>query len=157
MAETAVTFLLNKLASLVENEVQLLKGAWEEIMFLRWELERIRAFLRDADALEESDEELKVWVRQVRDVAHDAEDVVDEFTLLRDHDHGEGFYGSLYKLCHRVKTVKAHYRIHFELQRINSRIRSIFTAHKRLIHKLDMALKGSSLTSSGKSYLLVLF
>ncbi|XP_062073442.1 disease resistance protein RPM1-like isoform X2 [Humulus lupulus] len=148
MAESAVSFLLNKLASLVENEVQLVKGGWEEILFLRWELERMRAFLRDADALEESDEELKIWVKQVRDVAHDAEDAVDEFTLLRDLDHGEGFYGSINKLCHSVKNVKASYRIDFELKRINSRIRSIFAARKRLDHKLDIAMKGSSLFHS---------
>ncbi|PON63351.1 NB-ARC domain, LRR domain containing protein [Parasponia andersonii] len=146
MAEGAVTFLLNKLASLVEHKVQLIIGGdWEEILILRWELEQIRALLRDADVLEESDEELKVWVKQVRDVAHDAEDVVDEFTLLKERDHGEGFYGSLHMLCHRVKSVKARYRIDSELQGINSRIRSIFASRKRLVHKLDTALiKGSS-------------
>lgn len=157
MAESAVTFLISKLASLVDNEVQLIKGGWEQFLYLKWDLERIRAFLRDADALEESDEELKIWVKQVRDVAHDAEDVVDEFTLLREHDHGEGFYFSFHRFCHHVKNAKAHYRLHHELQHINSRIKTIFAARKRLVHKLDMALQGSSLINSGMSYLLVSF
>ncbi|KAF3628129.1 putative histone H3.2-like [Capsicum annuum] len=40
------------------------------------------AFLGVADAFEEGDAEVKVWVRQVRDVANDIEDVIDESMLL---------------------------------------------------------------------------
>ncbi|KAJ7011071.1 disease resistance protein RPM1-like [Populus alba x Populus x berolinensis] len=69
MAESAVTFLLEKLAPLFENELQSLRGGGEEIVYVRGELERIRAFLRVADTLEERDEEVKVWVKQIRDVA----------------------------------------------------------------------------------------
>ncbi|GFS43589.1 hypothetical protein Acr_00g0085940 [Actinidia rufa] len=40
------------------------------------------AFLRVADAMEETDPKFKVWVKQVRDVAYNAEDVLDKFELL---------------------------------------------------------------------------
>ncbi|KAL2525176.1 CCHC-type domain-containing protein [Abeliophyllum distichum] len=43
-----------------------------------------KAFLRVSDAAKESDLELKVWVKQVRDVAYDTEDIIDEFIL---HQH----------------------------------------------------------------------
>lgn len=73
MAESAVLFLLDKLANLVETKVQLVKGVWEEIAYLRGELERTSAFLKDADKVEETsdNQELKVWVKQVREVAHE--------------------------------------------------------------------------------------
>lgn len=168
MAEIAVSFLLNKLANLVESDLQLANGEYKEFVYLRGHLERIRAFLRDADVLEDSDEELKVWVRQVRDVAHDAEDLVDEFTLLKAHDHGKGLYGSIRKVSCSIKNMKARYRIDMGLKGINIRIIDIFSAHKRLLPKVKKALKGSSLAISGntcyfliglvqKTYFLLLF
>ncbi|PRQ49673.1 putative RNA-directed DNA polymerase [Rosa chinensis] len=152
MAESAVKFLLDKLAPLFENELQLLRGVREEILHLRGELERMTAFLRVADAYEESDAELKVWVKQLRDIAHESEDVLDEFTLLQAHDHGEGLYGSIHKLSCCIKNTKARYRIASELRAINSRIKKISEVHKRLRHKFNMAEQGSSSKSAG--YLL---
>ncbi|KAB2613237.1 disease resistance protein RPM1-like [Pyrus ussuriensis x Pyrus communis] len=64
MAESAVQFLLDKVAPLFENDIQLMGGVREEIVYLRGELECMTAFLRVADAFEESDEEVKVWVKQ---------------------------------------------------------------------------------------------
>ncbi|KAM5573489.1 disease resistance protein RPM1-like [Rosa sericea] len=152
MAESAVKFLLDKLAPLFENELQLLRGVREEILYLRGELERMTAFLRVADAYEESDAELKVWVKQLRDIAHESEDVLDEFTLLQAHDHGEGLYGLIHKLSCCIKNTKARYRIVSELRAINSRIKKISEVHKRLRHKFNLAEQGSSSKSAG--YLL---
>ncbi|KAL7166930.1 hypothetical protein ACSBR2_037566 [Camellia fascicularis] len=55
------------------------------------------AFLRVADAVEDTDPEIQAWVKQVRDIAHDTDDVLDEFMLRfahRHHHHNRGFYGS---------------------------------------------------------------
>ena len=46
MAESAVVFLINKLGCLAEYQFQLVKGVWDEILCLRVELERIRAWNR---------------------------------------------------------------------------------------------------------------
>lgn len=155
MAENAVVFVLNKLANLLETKVQLVKGVWEEIAYLRGELERIRALLKDADKVEEisDDQELKVWVKQVREVAHDAEDVVDEFILVHAHHHHVGggiVSGCLYKLSCCVKNIKAQYRIASQLQSVNARIRDINATHKRLRPSFNVALRGSYFTTSGR-------
>ncbi|KAF3449649.1 hypothetical protein FNV43_RR10380 [Rhamnella rubrinervis] len=154
MAESAVVFLLNKLGCLAEYQFQLVKGVWDEILYLRVELESIRALLRDADKLEDSDEELRVWVKQVRDVAYDAEDVVDEFVLLQAYyGHGGGISGCLHKLSCCVRNIKAQYRIAQQLESVNSRIRKIFAAHRRLRPKFNDALKGSSFSgNSGNTW-----
>ncbi|KAH7514838.1 hypothetical protein FEM48_Zijuj11G0132900 [Ziziphus jujuba var. spinosa] len=157
MAESAVIFLLNKLSNLVETEFQLLNGAWQEIACLRGELERIRDLLKDADEVEETsdDQGLKVWIKQVREVTHDAEDVVDEFILVHAHHHlvgGEVLSGCLYKLSCCVKSLKSQYRIALQLQRVNGRIRDIYAAHKRLCLSSSVSLRGSCFTPSGETW-----
>jgi disease resistance protein RPM1 len=144
MAEQAVSFLLDKVARFVENEMMLLSGDHrEEVLYLRGELERMRAFLKVADAMEESDEEIKVWVKQVREIAHETEDALDEFTLLQAHDHADGLYGSLHRFSCCIKNRKSRCRIVSELQGINSRIKSICGVHNRLLHKFSGAQQGS--------------
>ncbi|XP_048320326.2 disease resistance protein RPM1 isoform X2 [Ziziphus jujuba] len=103
----------------------------------------MRAFLRIADALQDGDEELSVWVRQVTDIAQDTEDILDEFSLLQDHDQAHGFYGSLLKLACCVKNAKASYRIASALKGINSRMKIISQVHKHLRHKFIQAKQGS--------------
>lgn len=153
-SESAVSFLLNKIYPFLANGVQLWRGVREELIYLKGELERMRALLKNADAIEESDEELKVWVKQIRDVAHDAEDVIDEFTFLQTyHNHGHSLYCALDLLSCCVKNLKAHYRLAKELQTINIRIKEIFAVHKRLLPKLNAAANGSIFTNSGNTSL----
>ena len=93
MAEAAVNFLIDKLTNILENELQFFRDAEEEVRSVRGHLECVRACLRVADSLEESDEEVKVWVKQLREIAYDTEDTLDKFKLLSAHDHGVGFAG----------------------------------------------------------------
>ncbi|KAF3447828.1 hypothetical protein FNV43_RR08534 [Rhamnella rubrinervis] len=111
MAESVVTFLLQKLDTFAHENVKLLGGMREDVGYVRDELERIRAFLRVADAKEEGDEEIKVWVKQVRHVAYDMEDVLDEFHLRFSHHGGRGFYRHLRKIALTIKNLKARYRM----------------------------------------------
>ena len=135
MAESAVNLVMEKLAAFFEIEMQLLRGCRENVAYARGELERIKAILRVADALEETDEEVKVWVKQIRDVAHDMEDILDEYMLLLTHNHGEGVSGFLHKMSCCVRDMNARYRIVSDIQGINSRIRDICEGHRRLRQK----------------------
>ncbi|GMQ04018.1 hypothetical protein CsSME_00049590 [Camellia sinensis var. sinensis] len=66
MAQSAVAFLLTKLGSLIEEELKSL----------------------------DTDPEIQAWVNQVRDVAHDTDDVLDEFMLRFAHRHHHHRYQS---------------------------------------------------------------
>ncbi|KAE8009783.1 hypothetical protein FH972_006199 [Carpinus fangiana] len=130
MAEIAVTYLLDKLTSLTQEEVKLLKGVKEAAASIEDELEQIEAFLRAADQTEKKTPQLEVWVKQVRDVAYDIEDALDEYRLHLTQRHGNDFHVSLAKI---IKTLNARHQFGSEIQRIKSRVVNISEARQRLI------------------------
>ncbi|KAI8022851.1 Disease resistance protein PIK6-NP [Camellia lanceoleosa] len=131
MAEIAVLHLLANFAPFLQGEVNLLSEVREEMKEIRDEFERMSTFLKVADAKEEINSELKVWIKQVRDVAYYTEDVLDKFKLHLVHHRGNGFGGFLRKVFYFAKTLKARHQIASEIQRIKSRVINISEGHKR--------------------------
>ncbi|XP_057478401.1 disease resistance protein PIK6-NP-like [Actinidia eriantha] len=131
MAEIAVFHLLANFAPFLQEEVNLLTGVRDEIEYIRDEFERMTAFLRVADAMEERDPELKVWVKQVRESAYDIADALDLYMLRLGHHHGNGVRGFLRKISCYIKTIKARHQIAFEVKRIKSRLVNISEGHQR--------------------------
>ncbi|RVW55423.1 Disease resistance protein RPM1 [Vitis vinifera] len=136
-AEGTVTFLLDKLAPLLKLGSKLLKDVHKEVDYIVSELERIKAFLRFADAREETDPELKVWVKQVREVADEMEDVVDEFRLCPPQHHGHGLLGSIHKIARYSKDFKAQNQLVSRIQGIKSKVQNISEGHERYRGKFD--------------------
>ncbi|KAK3001347.1 hypothetical protein RJ639_020726 [Escallonia herrerae] len=137
MAEIAVSFLLNELAVFLHDEKSLLGGVREEAEYIRAKLEQMRAFLSVADAREERDPLLQVWIKQVRDIAYDTEDILDEFILRLANNPCDGFFGSLYRITWYVKKIKAHHQIASKIQRIRPRIDNIFQNYGGFDHGLS--------------------
>ncbi|CDP21782.1 unnamed protein product, partial [Coffea canephora] len=81
MAESAVGFLINQLSTLLSQEHKLLGGLKSDVQFIKAELGSMKAFLREAEAKEDNDSQLQEWLKQVREVAYDTEDVLDDFTF----------------------------------------------------------------------------
>lgn len=154
MAECAVAFVLDKLTILLEEKVSLIKDVKQEVAYVRDELERMTAFLRVADAAEDSDPELRVWVKQVRDVAYDTEDIIDQFVLQLHYTNGccpAGACAFLDKLIFAVRNLKSHYEIASEIQSIKSRMTDISAGHRRYRYKFSVPNQGSSLLAGDGS------
>ncbi|EXC04630.1 Disease resistance protein RPM1 [Morus notabilis] len=152
MAESAVNFLLEKLSFLLEEEVKLLTGFREEVVSLKAELESMKAFLHVADAVEDEDEEIKVWVKQVREASFDAEDILDEYfyRFAEQHQKRHGFYGHLFKIAHTIKTLKSLHRIASELRSIKSRVSDISSRHQRYRYNSNILQDEGSSSSAGR-------
>ncbi|GLT52979.1 hypothetical protein SLA2020_262800 [Shorea laevis] len=131
MAEIVVTYVLDNLTSLMQEEVQLLKGVKEAADSIADELENIKAFLRAADEMEERTPQLDVWVKQVRDVAYEIEDALDEYRLRLKPHTGHDLHASLAKIVPSIKNLKARHQIGSEILRIRSRFASISEGHQR--------------------------
>ncbi|XP_078158279.1 disease resistance protein RPP13-like [Carex rostrata] len=85
MAEGIVSFILDKLSDVVVKEYLLIHGVGEQVEKLSDELSWIKAFLKDADMKQIVNEMEKLWVKMVRDVAYDIEDVIDNALLSKEH------------------------------------------------------------------------
>ncbi|KAL7218016.1 hypothetical protein ACSBR2_011281 [Camellia fascicularis] len=144
MAESAVFHLLANFAPLLQQEANLLTGVRDEIQYIRDEFDRMTAFLRVADAMEENNPELKVWVKQVREAAYDIGDVLELFMLRLGHCHGSGFRGFLRKVSCFIKTLKARHQIASEVQRMKASVIDISKGHQRYHERYGMLEAGSS-------------
>ncbi|PSR91603.1 Disease resistance protein [Actinidia chinensis var. chinensis] len=131
MAESAVFHLLANFAPFLQEEVNLLTGVRDEIEYIRDEFERMTAFLRVADAMEETDPGIAVWVKQVREAAYDTADALDMHMLRLGHHHGNGVRGFLHKVCCYIKTIKARHQIASEVKGIKSRLINISEGYQR--------------------------
>ena len=87
MADGNITYFLEKLGNFVVQEASLFGEVEGQVRLLRNEMEWMRLVLEDADIDTKcnDDKRLKLWVNQIRGVAYDAEDVIDEFMFKIEH------------------------------------------------------------------------
>ncbi|KAK4252688.1 hypothetical protein QN277_014432 [Acacia crassicarpa] len=150
MAEKAVQYLLQKVVPLFESELKLFSWVGKnDAENPKGRLELIRALLRDPDELEDSDEELKISARQVRDVVHKTEDLLDELELLETRNHSDVFSVSLSKISCSIRNMKARYRIFYELKDMDFPMRNILPDHQRFLSRYETAARASISISAG--------
>ncbi|KAK7307346.1 hypothetical protein VNO77_40319 [Canavalia gladiata] len=157
MADSSVSFLLDKLTSLLQEEVNLQKGVREDVEYIKDELECHKAILRLADALEDKDPEVKTWVKRVRDICHDMEDAIDEFNLRLVDQHRQGNNFSFHKVVFALKTIIARHRIGSDIQGIKSKVDNISQGRPNIISGIGSSSSrrlSSSLDSQGDALLL---
>ncbi|XP_027086537.2 disease resistance protein RPM1-like [Coffea arabica] len=130
MAESVVGILIIQLSTLLSQEITLLGGLKSDVQFIKDELESMKAFLREAEAKEDNSE-LRVWLKQVREVAYDTEDVLDDFTFHFARGYMDGFYGKVRKIYNSIKNLKARHQISLEIKAIKARVGEISERHRR--------------------------
>ncbi|RWR76923.1 Disease resistance protein [Cinnamomum micranthum f. kanehirae] len=86
-SEAVVSFVVGKLGDLLIEEARLLYDVRDQFEWIVGELRRMQCFLKDADAKQKEDERVRNWVKEIRDVSYDAEDVIDTFILTRTRFH----------------------------------------------------------------------
>ncbi|KAM3729392.1 hypothetical protein ACB098_12G008100 [Castanea mollissima] len=79
MDQAVVKLLTENIISILSNEASLLWGARDAIENIKDELISMRSFLADADRKGVGSEGERTWVANVRDMAYDVEDIIDNF------------------------------------------------------------------------------
>ncbi|XP_077217515.1 putative disease resistance protein RGA3 [Tasmannia lanceolata] len=128
-----VDTIVGKLMDSVIQEITLLWGVDEEVENLSSTLSAIQAVLQDAEEQQVSSNAVKVWLRKLKDVAYDADDVVDEFTteVLRSKLEGNiqtsnrKQVRSLCFSCFTSNPVKFRHEIGHKIKEIRERLDKI--------------------------------
>jgi len=132
MTETIVTLVINELDQLIVHESKLLRGVHREVVDIRDELESIQCFLKDTDKGGELQDGVKIWVKQVREIAYHIEDVIDEHVLHEAQRlHQQSFIAFLHKIGHLLKKIKPHHDIATKIQDIKISVREIKERRER--------------------------
>ncbi|XP_027368560.1 disease resistance protein RPM1-like [Abrus precatorius] len=151
MTDSVVEILLNELSRIIKEEVNLQKGVKDEIKKLSDELATMKIFLRFAEVQKENDPMLKIWVEQVRNVAFEIEDVVDDYVLRiasEDDEAGGACTTCFGSICSAFRKWKARHEIGSELQRIRGRVNETADRPKRYGYDPSLYKNGSSSSTS---------
>ncbi|CAA6663973.1 unnamed protein product [Spirodela intermedia] len=84
MADAALGYVVQRVGDLLINEAVFLYSVKDQVEWVKEELQAMECFLKDADSKSKGDERVKNWVRQVREIAYRAEDLVESFVLDAD-------------------------------------------------------------------------
>ncbi|XP_020536941.1 disease resistance protein RPM1 isoform X2 [Jatropha curcas] len=127
MATAAILqHLIDIILSALKNEASLLGGIYDKFYNLRRELESMKSFLEDAERKQLKSEGEKTWVANVRDIAYQVEDIIDEFMYFVHQQHSRGGFSQLFHQTVRIpKVFWLRHRIASKLQNINNIIKVI--------------------------------
>ncbi|XP_012466152.2 probable disease resistance protein At1g58602 [Gossypium raimondii] len=81
MAWSAVTSAVTTIGELLTEEAIYLWGVEEQVDRLQTELQWMQSSLMVAETKQSTDERIRLWVAEIRELAYDAEDIVEEFAL----------------------------------------------------------------------------
>ena len=128
MAEAIVSFVIEKLGDLLIEEVVSLYEVHGQVESMERELTRIQCFLKDADVKQKGDERVKNWVRDIRDIAYDVEDVIDIFIFILNlarRPKRAGFLWFIKRFRFFFSELEARRQLGKEIQSIKIRIHEI--------------------------------
>ncbi|PIA30483.1 hypothetical protein AQUCO_05500036v1 [Aquilegia coerulea] len=126
MAEAVISAVVERLANLLIGEVIFLKGVRAEFERLQKELVSIQGFLKTVDSIHNQDPSFRIWVADVRDVAYDVEDIIDNFLLPE-----EGINNFFKRCARKLRNIFKLHRSGVDLKEIFSKLDDISERRKR--------------------------
>ncbi|CAN6288592.1 unnamed protein product [Urochloa humidicola] len=135
VATGAMNSLLDKLTALLGKEFRLHNGVKREIAFLKDELSCINALLEKLANVEVLDLQTKEWRKQVREMAYDIEDCIDEYMHQPYQQRSSGIIGFFHVYVQKVKELVGHHGVAQQINELKDRI--IEAKHRRKRYKLD--------------------
>ncbi|TYJ16384.1 hypothetical protein E1A91_A10G248900v1 [Gossypium mustelinum] len=118
MEEAIVSLAVERISDLLIHEAVFLKDVKDQVESLNAELKRMQCFLEDVDRKPEQDKRLHNRVSEIRDLAYDAEDIIDSFILKVGHQRG--FHGI-------VKRFTSIFTKPYHLHKIGVQVKAIQT------------------------------
>ncbi|KAF3779927.1 Disease resistance protein [Nymphaea thermarum] len=157
MAQIPVEFLVKRLGAILVDEAKLQGGIRRKVDEIKSELQNMRSLLKDAESRKDEDkgnESVKTWVEQVREVAYDVEDILDEFMLHFAGPHACGFWDSLEKRFNFIKRLVERHSLATRIEDIKERTRRISEAKEK--YNLNKLIEGATSINADRERLRTL-
>ncbi|KAK1273035.1 putative disease resistance protein [Acorus gramineus] len=132
MADAIVSFLVVKVGEQLIEEAKFLKGVTNQVLSLQTELKQLQSFLNKADVNRDKDEQnVKEWLRQLRDAAYDGEDIIDEFILRRELLRRQRLRLRIKRWVLFLRDMHSRHKVGKSILRVNERLNAIFACKDR--------------------------
>ena len=123
MADSIVTVLLEYLPGLLAEEAHLLHGVEDQVNSILRELRLMNIFLQNSEGKRNEHDIVKEVVRQIRDVAHEVEDVIDTFVLNVAEQRKRNVLG---KIIHSFNHAITVHQVVKKIEGLNKEINRIY-------------------------------
>ncbi|KAL6277319.1 hypothetical protein ACE6H2_020920 [Prunus campanulata] len=139
--------LIDKFVAILESEAASIADVGDQVDEIKRELEFMKAFLADAEGGNKAHTQVEeVWIRSVRDLANDVENIIDEFMYhVYEQQIGGRFAKWIHKTIHFPKHLWYKRKIANKLQKIVMAIRAITERNQR--YSRGAAAEGKSTSS----------
>ncbi|XBI50156.1 hypothetical protein VPH35_113608 [Triticum aestivum] len=123
-AQSAVGSLLGTLATVISDEAKLLGGVRGDVQFIKDEMESMNGFLLDvADTGCQPNNQVRSWMRQVREVAYDSQNCIDRYVQTCGASRPTaGLLGTVQHVPQIMRTMPDRHRIAMQIRELKSRV-----------------------------------
>ncbi|CDO99401.1 unnamed protein product [Coffea canephora] len=122
LAEPVVSFILERLSNLLIEEGKFLRGVSDQAEQLQSELKLMQALLKDADAKQHDDAVIREWISQSKDLAYEAEDLIETFAFKVGSRRRGGVANVLKRYTCIFKECYMRHRVGVDIQGLNTRV-----------------------------------
>ncbi|KAM0850669.1 hypothetical protein ACQ4PT_052933 [Festuca glaucescens] len=138
MAESVVSSVLRSVGNLAVQETKFLCGVTLEVAFLKDELMRLQAYLKDADSKWRSgNARVAVLVTQIKTTAYEAQNVIEAADYMEKRNMlKQGFMGTISRYARLPNDLITFHKVGVEIQRVRRKLSEIFASAENL--KIDM-------------------
>ncbi|XP_052135009.1 disease resistance protein RGA5-like [Oryza glaberrima] len=131
--------LLGKLSTMLEKEYAKKKAVEKDVLFLRNELSSMNTVMQKYVMLSEPDLQVKAWMKEVRELAYDIEDIIDAF-MARSEKSNEptGIRGFIINNILKLRELLSSCTISQEIEKLKNQVLEVNDRRKR--YKLDVSV-----------------
>ncbi|CAL9238209.1 unnamed protein product [Arabidopsis halleri] len=119
MAETLLSFGVEKLWDLLVRESERFQGVKEQFNRLKSDLNMLRCFLEDADAKKHTSAMVRNTVKEIKEIVYDAEDIIETFLLKEELGKTNGM------IRNSVRRFSKRMGLAFDMRAISERISKV--------------------------------
>ncbi|XP_073106777.1 putative disease resistance RPP13-like protein 3 isoform X2 [Elaeis guineensis] len=132
IVSSIVSDVVSQLAKLLIEEAAFLHGVKGQVEWVKTELKRMEGFLEDAESKRRADRRVENWIREIRDVAYEVEDIIDTVNFMAEQQRRRrGFMGSFSRYCPQPCGLISQHKIGSKIDEIKEKICGISEGAER--------------------------